>query len=309
MDEQLTPDYLSTIWNAITGTANWTWNLITLDSSIPWYQNYFYALIVISLAIWLLELAFPWRKEQKAFRKDFWLDGFYMFFNFFVFSIAISGFYAAIGLFLGGIGMSMQSLALFDISTLPTGVALLVFFIINDFVQWFTHVQLHRYEFLWQFHKVHHSVEEMGFAAHLRYHWMENLFYKPLKTLAVMIVGGFEPQHAFLIHFLSIIIGHLNHANIRITWGPFKYIFNNSVMHLYHHAKHLPEDRKNGVNFAISLSIWDYIFGKNYIPQDQDGSYDLGFDDMDEFPKGFGGQLVYGFTKKSTEKTSEVLDN
>lgn len=296
--------YIEAFSNAVVGTTNWTWNLITLNPSIPWYQNYFYALIFISLFVWGLELAFPWRKNQAAFRKDFWLDGFYMFFNFFLFAIAISGFYAVISLALENNGLTMKSLALIDLSTLPIWAGLLIFFIINDFVQWFTHTLLHRFEFLWQFHKVHHSVEEMGFAAHLRYHWMENLFYKPLKTLAVMSIGGMEPEHAYIIHFISVLIGHLNHANVRITWGPFKYILNNSVMHLYHHAKVLPEGQMPGVNFGISLSIWDYIFRTNYIPQDQDGSYELGFDDIKEFPKDFFSQLIYGIfpTKKNTTK-------
>ena len=37
-------------------------------------------------------------------------------------------------------------------------------------------------------------------------------------------------------------------------------------MHLYHHAYALPKDRFYGVNFGISLSLWDYIFKTNYIP-------------------------------------------
>lgn len=288
--------YIDTFLNSFWGTADWVWKLITLtDPNTPIYKNYFYMLIIISLFVWALEMLFPWRKDQKTFRKDFWLDGFYMFFNFFIFAIAISGFFSMMEVFLGNFGLNMQSLALLDLSGIPGWLALVIFFIINDFVQWFTHVQLHRYEVLWRFHKIHHSVEEMGFAAHLRYHWMENIFYKPLKTMAVMVVGGFEPTDAYLIHFLAVLIGHLNHANIRITWGPLKYIFNNSVMHLYHHAKHLPEGQMPGVNFGISLSIWDYIFRTNYIPQDQDGTYELGFDDMDDLPKGFFGQLVHGF--------------
>lgn len=286
--------YLETFSNSTIGTANWVWKIIILDPSIPWYQNYFYGLILMSLIVWGLELAFPWRKNQAAFRKDFWLDGFYMFFNFFLFSIAISGFYAVISLFLENNGLTMKSLAIIDLSSFPIWAGLLVFFILNDFVQWFTHTLLHRYEFLWRFHKVHHSVEEMGFAAHLRYHWMENILYKPLKTLAVMLVGGMEPEHAYIIHFISIMIGHLNHANVRITWGPLKYIFNNSVMHLYHHAKELPAERKYGVNFGISLSLWDYIFKTNYIPQDQDGSYALGFENIENFPKDFISQSLYG---------------
>ena len=136
----------------------------------------------------------------------------------------------------------------------------------------------------------------MGFAAHLRYHWMENIFYKPLKTLVVLLIVGGEPTDAFIIHFIAITIGHLNHANIKITWGPLKYIFNNSVMHLYHHVKTLPENRTSGINFGISLSIWDYLFRTNYIPESS-GSIELGFSDDEVFPKGFFGQLIYGFCK------------
>ena len=298
-------DLLNTFLGSIYGTANWVWNLITLDSSIPWQQNYFYGLLLLSLIVWALEYCFPWRKNQKIFRKDFWLDGFYMFFNFFIFAIFISGFFSVLELLFSQIGWTMSSLALIDLSPYPVWAGLLIFFVINDFVQWFTHIMLHRFEFLWRFHKVHHSVEEMGFAAHLRYHWMENIFYKPLKTLAVMVVGGFEPSDAYMIHFIAVLIGHLNHANIRLTFGPLKYILNNPVMHLYHHAKELPKGQMPGVNFGISLSLWDYIFKTNYIPQDQDGNYALGFDGVEQFPKTFWGQVTYGFKPSSKAKNPD----
>ena len=53
----------------------------------PHWSNYFYWLIAISLFVYSLELLFPWRRNQPALRRDFWLDGFYMFFNFFLFSL------------------------------------------------------------------------------------------------------------------------------------------------------------------------------------------------------------------------------
>ncbi|WP_139958162.1 sterol desaturase family protein [Flavicella sediminum] len=292
--------YIDIFRNEFFGMTSWVWNQITFQEL--WYQNYFYGLIAISLVVWVLEILFPWRKEQAIIRKDFWLDVFYMFFNFFAFSIFIYGFYGIIQHSASSIGFNLNSITLIDIKKLPLGYGLLVFFILNDFVQWLTHVLLHRFDFLWQFHKVHHSVEEMGFAAHLRYHWMENLFYKPLKTLIVMFLGGFEPDMAFAIHFLSILIGHLNHANLKITWGPLKYIFNNPVMHLYHHAKALPKNRFYGVNFGISLSLWDYLFKTNYIPQSEDGTIELGFDEVENFPKKFLQQITYGFTKNASNQ-------
>ena len=173
-------DYIEAFINAISGTLDWTWRSITFD--VAWYNNYFWGLILISLIVWGLEILFPWRKHQSIFRKDFWLDTFYMFFNFFIFAIVISGFYKVFQLFsLDVFGIEATSFAIIDINQWPMWSQLLVFFVLSDFVQWFTHVLLHKYRFLWKFHKVHHSVKEMGFAAHLRYHWMENIFYKPLK--------------------------------------------------------------------------------------------------------------------------------
>ena len=286
--------YVTAFINEFTSTLNWTLDSILFK--VPWYNNYFWGLIVISLVVWLLEIIFPWRKNQSSIRKDFWMDAFYMFFNFFIFSILISGDYKALGLLFNEIGITTKSLVVFNISNWPIGFQLVVFFVILDFVQWLTHVLLHKYEVLWRFHKVHHSVKEMGFAAHLRYHWMENILYKPLKTLGVMVLGGFEPEQAYIVHFIAITIGHLNHANIRITWGPFKYILNNSVMHLYHHMKALPENKPKGINFGISLSIWDFLFKTNYIPDDN-GEIELGFSNEENFPKGFFGQLFTGFGK------------
>ena len=286
--------YVDAFVNSFMGSVDWTWKSIIFE--VPWYTNYFWGLTVISLIVWGLEIAFPWRKNQAIIRRDFWLDAFYMYFNFFLFAIAISGFYKFLGLLFSDIGISSKSLTLIDVSSLPMWGQLLIFFIILDFVQWFTHVLLHKYPFLWKFHKVHHSVKEMGFAAHLRYHWMENIIYKPLKTLGVMVLGGFEPEQAYIVHFVAITIGHLNHANIKITWGPLKYLFNNPVMHLYHHVYDLPKGTY-GVNFGISLSLWDYIFKTNYIPEDS-GTIELGFPGDDTFPQDFLHQNIYGFVKE-----------
>lgn len=287
-------NYIEAFLNAFVGSFNWTLKSIFFE--VPWYTNFFWGLTVLSFLVWGLEIAFPWRKSQSVFRKDFWLDWFYMYFNFFVFSIVISGVYKVIGLLLNDIGIDKSSLTLIDITQYGPAIQLILFFIVLDFVQWFTHVLLHRYDFLWRFHQVHHSVKEMGFAAHLRYHWMENILYKPLKTIGVMLLGGFEPEQAFIVHFVAIAIGHLNHANIKITWGPLKYIFNNSVMHLYHHAQVLPADRQKGVNFGISLSVWDYIFKTNYIPESS-GTIALGWQGDESFPKTFFKQLFVGFKK------------
>ena len=138
--------------------------------------------------------------------------------------------------------------------------------------------------------------DSTGFAAHLRYHWMENVFYTPMKYIIVLLLGGFNPENAFIVYYISVAIGHLNHANINLSYGPLKYVINNPKMHIWHHSATLPEDRKKGVNFGISLSIWDYIFRTNYIPSNG-RDIELGFDELDKFPKIFLKQIFYGFRR------------
>lgn len=273
----------------------WIFNQILFN--VPFSENYFWGLIIISLVVWIFEIIFPWRKSQKIFRKGFWIDIIYMFFNFFLFSIIIVGFYEAFNKLLYDLsGIASNSIALIDLSTFSQISQLIIFFITLDFFQWLTHIMMHRFDFLWKFHKVHHSVKEMGFAAHFHYHWMENILYKPLKVFAVMLIGGFEPEQAYLIHFLTITIGHLNHSNIKLSYGALKYIFNNPIMHLHHHASSSSNNFKTGVNFAISLSIWDYIFKTNYIPN-ENGDTKLGYEGDQSMAKSFIGQLFYGFKK------------
>ena len=231
--------YIDIIINSYSGYWNYLKNEII---SINHWDNYFYGLIAISLIVWGLEILFPWRKEQSIFRKDFWLDTFYMFFNFFLLNlivlIALSNSAAEIfNDILVKIGFSISSFQLFDVDDLPRWLGLFVFFIISDFVQWNTHRLLHRIPFLWDFHKVHHSVKQMGFAAHLRYHWMEPVVYKSLLYIPIAIIGGFDAQDVAIVHFFNITIGHLNHANLGWNYGFLKYIFNNPKMHIWHHSK------------------------------------------------------------------------
>ena len=180
--------YYEIFINGYKGYASYLWGEIINPS----WHNYFYWLIGVSLFFFLLELLNPWRKYQAILRKDFWLDFFYVFFNFFLFSLiiynaasdVIVNFFNNI---LASIGIT--NLVAFEVISWPLWAHLLLGFVVRDFVQWNTHRLLHRSKFLWEFHKVHHSVEQMGFAAHLRYHWMENVVYRSIEYIPLALIG------------------------------------------------------------------------------------------------------------------------
>ncbi len=334
--------YWELIEKAYTGYAGYLWKEITFQVS-PFWKNYFWMLIAVSAFFFALELIRPWRENQAKFRKDFWLDFFYMFFNFFLFSLIIYNAASDVVVrFFNDLSISWFSFDLTASNPMrnwPWIAILLVGFVVRDFVQWWVHRLLHRVPVLWEFHKVHHSVEQMGFAAHLRYHWMENIVYRSIEYLPLALLG-IGLHDFFLIHIFTLAWGHYNHANFSIdkritggltfgllalfigttsfepSWaitpltvlsgiafgaivmGPImKYLFNSPEMHIWHHAYDLPKERQYGVNFGLTLAIWDYIWKTDYIPK-EGRDIRLGFPGIKRFPKTFWAQLTYGFGRR-----------
>jgi len=284
--------YVDIFLNSFSNYFNYLINEITN----PKLTGYFYWLIGLSLLVMLLEIVFPWRKKQLVLRKGFWLDVFYIFFNFFLFSLigynSLSN--VVVEAFNDGLAFfGFTNIVALNVSQLPAWVQLLIMFVIADFIQWNVHVQLHKRAWLWKFHKVHHSVKEMSFAAHFRFHFMETIIYKSIQYIPLAMIG-FGIQEFFLVHMFGVFVGHLNHANVGWDYGVLKYILNNPKMHIWHHAKALPEERNKGVNFGLSLSVWDYIFGTAYIPKDGK-EIELGFEGDENYPTDFLGQVVKPF--------------
>ncbi len=334
--------YVQTFIDGYINYAQYLWSEITQ----PGLHNYFYWLIAVSLFFLMLEWLAPWRKEQAKFRKDFWLDFFYMFFNFFLFSLIIynAASDVVVKLFQDMLGVvGIKNLLALEVQTWPLWGHLLLGFVVRDFVQWNIHRLLHRSAFLWEFHKVHHSVEEMGFAAHLRYHWMENVVYRSLEYIPLAMIG-IGLNDFFIIHIFTLTVGHYNHSNISISGhitaailgglialfvvyggdysaltsfaiiavivaasslilGPvMKYLFNSPEMHIWHHSYELPKEHPNGINFGLTLAIWDYLFGTAHIPH-SGRDIRLGFPDMEQYPKGFLEQNMHFFKGDQRKKS------
>lgn len=278
------------------------------EITTPSWGNYFYWLIGISLFFFVLEWRKPWKKSQRAMKHEFWLDVFYMFFNFFLFSLivynAISNvFVEAFNGFLSST-FGIRNLVAIQVGQLPVVAQLALLFVIRDFIHWNVHRLLHRVPFLWEFHKVHHSARELGFATHLRFHWMETIVYRMIEYVPLGMIG-FGIQDFFFVHIIAVSIGHFNHSNIRVPLGGLKYIFNNPQMHKWHHARDFPPSHPYGINFGISLSIWDYLFRTAHVPYDA-ASIELGYPGDEEMPDNFTGQSLFPFRRKRLPKKRPV---
>ncbi len=128
---------------------------------------------------------------------------------------------------------------------------------VKDFLEWCVHNLLHRVSWLWTLHKLHHSIVEMDFIGNFRFHWMEILVYDGLKWLPLAALGA-DPAALLAVGAISTAVGHLNHANLRIAWGPLRYVLNSPRMHVWHHDYEL--HGRCGQNFGVVFSVWDWVF-------------------------------------------------
>jgi sterol desaturase/sphingolipid hydroxylase (fatty acid hydroxylase superfamily) len=173
-------------------------------------------------------------------------------------------------------------------------VQVLVYLVVSDFVQWCVHNLLHRVPFLWQFHKVHHSIHSMDWLGNFRFHWVEQIVYKSALYLPTVLVLGGDVSALMIAWVGGTFWGHFNHANVAADIGPLRYLFNSPKMHLWHHDA--SADGGLHKNFGIVLSCWDWIFGTVYWPDHAPER--LGYAGDEDMPTGLLKQLLFPLTRR-----------
>lgn len=260
---------------------------------MPIYVQYYVWLIAISLSCFVIERVSPWRRDQNVLRKAIGQDLFWLFFNGHYLGLLLAHVSGAVIVQLNATlhkaGLPLpESLQLMNSS--PLWLQFVAFFLLKDFIEWNIHRMLHLVPALWELHKLHHSIEELDWIGNFRFHWGEVIVYKTLSYLPLVVLGT-DPRVILIIAVISTLIGHLNHANVPISWGPFRYVLNSPKMHIWHHDVVL--HGHGGQNFAIVFSIWDWLFGTAYWPEDKEHPERLGFVGMDRYPRNLIARLIY----------------
>lgn len=265
----------------------------------PTWDNPFYIIPAICLLTFLLEAFLPKKMNYGlTSRKGFYLDLFYVIF--FDYLILLIGFYAFTSTveflfkeFLGVFGVT--NYILWDMTEVSFIVQFFVVFLLLDFLQFFGHYLLHRFDFLWKFHKIHHAQEELGFASTRHFHWVEYFVFKPLLFIPFMTLNFSVTEFIAIYLWLGYSFTFFSHCNVRVKWNWLNYIMITPETHYWHHAKNLPSHQRYGVNFASTTTIWDHVFGFFYLPKDVKLVPILGVEDQNKIPKSFIGQMIYPF--------------
>jgi sterol desaturase/sphingolipid hydroxylase (fatty acid hydroxylase superfamily) len=129
-----------------------------------------------------------------------------------------------------------------------------------DGANWLAHYADHRLGFLWRFHALHHSQEELSVLTSFRAH---PLMHTTGFILAAVPVVALMPTRAIapVVITIYVCIGTLQHANLRWTFGPAGRVLVSPAYHRLHHAPDTQE-----VNLGVVLTIWDVLAGRARFP-------------------------------------------
>jgi sterol desaturase/sphingolipid hydroxylase (fatty acid hydroxylase superfamily) len=141
-----------------------------------------------------------------------------------------------------------------------------------DAANWLAHYADHRLGFLWRFHALHHSQEELSVLTSFRAH---PLMHTTGFILAAVPVVVLMPTRAIapVVITVYVCLGTLQHANLRWTFGPLGRVIVSPAYHRFHHA---PDVQHH--NLGVVLTIWDVLAGRARFPARSDATGRTGLD-------------------------------
>ncbi|MEE7626861.1 sterol desaturase family protein [Methylobacter sp. Wu8] len=139
-------------------------------------------------------------------------------------------------------------------------------FVFFDLAIYLWHVASHKNEFLWRFHKIHHSDKSFNVSTGFRFHVFDLLLEIVYKSIFVVVIG----VNAYLVLSIEIIelfFIFFHHANLRVPNE--EAISQVIITPSLHRAHHSTLRKEHDSNYGIVLSVWDRIFGtrKELVPE------------------------------------------
>lgn len=247
------------------------------------------SLAVLVVVFVPLERAFPARRGQRVLRKDLALDamffgGQYLLWN----ALAVTMLTAVHGAVLSHVPASAR----LAVASLPLAAQCIAAIVLGDLLVYWFHRASHASDFLWRFHSVHHSSEQLDFLAAHREHPVDGLLTQLWQNLPAIALGvplGWLAGIATFRALWAIFV----HSNVRVPLGPLRWVLGAPELHHWHHAR---VEKATAHNFA-NLAPWlDALFGTHHLPQDiapGDEAYPLGL--TEPLPRGYAAKLLHPF--------------
>lgn len=235
---------------------------------------FFLALIFIPM-----EKAFPAKQNQRVFRPKWFLDLCYFLGQYLLWSGLVLHVLNFFGAWLDkNISFAFRNF----IGGQPVWLQAIEVLILSDFLIYWGHRIQHKYDFLWRFHKVHHSAETLDWLAAHREHPVDSIYTVGIINLPALIFGFDLNTIAVIVAFRGIWAIYI-HSNVRFSIGPLKVLIGSPELHHWHHDK----ERDRG-NYANISPLMDILFGTYVCPPTEPEQFGI----KEEFPADYVGQII-----------------
>ena len=245
-----------------------------------------------------LERLFAMHPEQKVFRRGWANDLIFLLLNGMLIklgllAVIVASIFAAAQI----VPASVQA----TVGGLPYWVQIPLVILLSDLGFYWTHRMFHAVPWLWRFHAIHHSIEELDWLAATRVHPVDQILTKGVSLVPLVALGFSEwaiGVYALLYQWQSVLI----HANLRIGFGPLRWLFASPEFHHWHHSTNREARDKN---FAGQLSFLDALFGSLHLPR---GQVPTAYGLDQPMPQRYVPQLIYPFVgDRIIQSTSDAV--
>lgn len=158
--------------------------------------------------------------------------------------------------------------AVFDIGI--NWATVLMCILLADIAYYWEHRFLHRVNFLWATHSVHHSSPHFNISVAYRFGPMDGVW--PILFHLPLVLLGFNP---FVVFFAEKIVQlfqtALHTEAVKKFPRPIEAVFNTPSHHRVHHASN---EKYLDSNYAGIFIIWDKMFG-TFVEEDEEVVYGL----------------------------------
>jgi sterol desaturase/sphingolipid hydroxylase (fatty acid hydroxylase superfamily) len=216
-------------------------------------------LLLTALIFVPLERLLALRPHQKIFRRSWLNDTVYLVVNGQIINVTLGC--VAVGIIMVASWLVPAKVQAF-VGAQPIWLQVIEVVALSDIGFYFAHRAFHVIPWLWKYHAIHHSIEELDWLAAARVHPLDQIVTKGVSLLPVFALGFSQAAigiYVMLYGWQSVLI----HSNARIKFGLFRWLLASPEFHHWHHSR----DREaRDKNFAGQLPLLDFLFGTLNMP-------------------------------------------
>ncbi len=163
---------------------------------------------------------------------------------------------------------------------------------VGETAYYWAHRLSHQIPFLWRFHAVHHSAEQLDFLVNTRMHPVDLVWSRMIMLTPIFALGLANPVRfsdgliAATILLSGSMWGYFIHSNVHWRLGPFEWLLTTPAFHYWHHTN---DGKRRDCNYASMFPWLDRVFGTHHLATAWPERYEID----EPMPNSLAGQFIH----------------